>query len=229
MKNYANYPEPIVVINQDKACELVVIWLHGLGADGKDFLGLIDNLPLAQKIDIRFIFPNAPVIPVTVNAGMRMRAWYDVHALDFNSRQDLDGVKNSAQMINVIIKHEMERNLSAKQIILGGFSQGGAISLYLGARLPFALGGIVALSTYLIDPEQFAVERADNSLDTPIFMAHGIFDAVVPLYLAQAGLQILKQEKYQVDWHTYPLPHSVDYNEIQHINDFLEKVYTRIK
>ena len=195
-----------------------VIWLHGLGADGNDFLPVAEALNLPG---VRFIFPHAPERPVTINGGYTMRAWYDLFGLEINSRQDEEGIRATQATIEVLIAQEQQRGISPERIILAGFSQGGAIALHTALRQPQPLAGVLALSTYLPLKQQLADEMHSANRDVPVFMAHGTFDNVINIAIAQASAQLLRDSGYAVEWHEYAMPHSVCPEEIADIRDFL--------
>lgn len=204
-----------------------VIWLHGLGADGNDFVPIVHELDLKGAPDIRFVFPHAPMQPVSINNGSVMRAWYDVKwgDLEGHAKQpDEKGVRASQAAIGRIIEREISRGSSAGKIILAGFSQGGAIALQTGLRHPQKLGGIMALSTYLPLAESFADEASEQNRKTPIFMAHGTEDAVIPFQMAARSRDILVEHGYDIDWHEYPMQHSVCLEEIADIARWLRSV-----
>lgn len=200
-----------------------IIWMHGLGADGNDFVPIINELQLPDT-PIRFVFPHAPIMPVTVNHGMRMRAWYDVLSVDFADRTDDDGVRASQQLIEALIAREKERGSPAERIVLAGFSQGGAMSLQTGLRHGERLAGIMALSTYLPIADSLAAEASPANRDVPIFMAHGTQDQVIPLIYARESRDILTAKGYSVEWHEYPMAHSLCMEEVQHIGAWLQRV-----
>jgi phospholipase/carboxylesterase len=201
------------------APELAVIWLHGLGADGHDFEPIVPELRLRRAV--RFVFPHAPVRPVTINNGLEMRAWYDIVGFDA-AREDDAGIRASAAAVARLVDREVERGVAAEGIVLAGFSQGGAIALQLGLREARRLAGVVALSTYLPLAATLAREKSAANAAVPIFMAHGEYDPVIPLKHADASRQILEREGYDVDWHVYPMPHSVCAPEIAAIAAWLE-------
>ncbi|NQD36245.1 alpha/beta fold hydrolase [Permianibacter sp. IMCC34836] len=201
-----------------------VIWLHGLGADGHDFEPIVGELRLPADLPIRFIFPHAPVQPVTINGGYAMRAWYDILEANLGRRVDEAGVRQSAVQVAELIEREVSRGIPAHKIVLAGFSQGGAITLFLGLRYPQRLAGLLALSTYLPCPETLASERSAAMRDAPIFMAHGSFDPVVPLALARDTERRLHELDYAADFREYPMPHSVCGPELQDIRGFLLQV-----
>jgi len=201
-----------------------VIWLHGLGADGNDFAGLVPELDLTGCPGIRFIFPHAPEIPVTINGGYVMPAWYDLLGTDMISRQDAAGIGASEKAITALIEREIARGIPAKRIVLAGFSQGCAMALHTGLRFPQALAGIMALSGYLPLAERFAAERTAANAHTPIFMAHGSQDPVVLPARGEASRDLLSSLGYPVQWHSYPMPHSLHPREVADISIFLRQV-----
>lgn len=201
-----------------------VIWLHGLGADGNDFVPIVRELTLPKDFGIRFIFPHAPIQPVTINGGMRMRAWYDIEYIDLGRKIDQNGVRSSQKGIEALIQKEKDRGIPANKILLAGFSQGGAVVLQTGLCFGEKLAGIVALSTYLPIPEATSTEASTINKDIPIFMAHGTEDSVVLPTLAKKSYQTLIDNGYQVEWQEYPMPHSVCLEEIEAISDFLQKI-----
>jgi phospholipase/carboxylesterase len=204
-----------------------VIWLHGLGADGHDFAGLVPELDLSGCPPIRFIFPHAPSMPVTVNGGYVMPAWYDIRGADLLSRQDNAGIRASELAICALIAREIARGIPASRIVLAGFSQGCAMALHTGLRYPQTLAGIMALSGYLPLTESFAVERSPANAHTPIFMAHGSQDPVVIPARGEASRDLLTRLGYAVQWHSYPMPHSLHPQEIVDISAFLARVLAR--
>jgi phospholipase/carboxylesterase len=199
-----------------------VIWLHGLGADGNDFAPIIASLHL-PKAAIRFVFPHAPVQPVTINGGMRMRAWYDISDGAIR-REDEAGVRASQKLIEALIACEKERGTTADRLVLAGFSQGGAIALHAGLRHAERIAGIMALSTYLPIADKFPAEAGAANRDVPIFMAHGSDDPVIPLARAEQSRGILQSLGYAVQWREYPMQHSVCPEEVTDIGAWLRKV-----
>jgi len=207
-------------ITPDESPRGSVIWLHGLGADASDFEPIVPMLKVGAPL--RFVFPNAPVRPVTINAGMEMRAWYDI-----DPRAPLagtDDIRASAGAIERLIEREAERGVPAERVVLAGFSQGGVIALHLGLRHPARLAGIMGLSTYVHDHEHLADEVSLASADVPIFMAHGNADPMIPIARAVTARQALEALGYQVEWHEYPMGHQVCPEEIDHIGDWLARV-----
>lgn len=199
-----------------------VLWLHGLGADAHDFEPIVPQLVQADWPPLRFVFPNAPVRPVTINGGLPMRAWYDVAAFDLSQKQDAAGIRASIVEVENLIAREAERGVPATNIVLTGFSQGGAIALAAGLRHARPLAAIVALSTYLPIADLTADERHAASAATPIFMGHGAFDPVVPQYQGERSRDQLRAWGYNVDWHSYPMVHQVCPQEIADLAAFLE-------
>lgn len=206
--------------------DISIIWLHGLGADGNDFVPIVSQIKLSASV--KFIFPHAPIQPVTINGGYKMRAWYDIHYQDLVFKEDEKGLRNSQQLIEDWIAHERNRGIAPSRIFLAGFSQGGAIALQTGLRYTESLGGILALSTYLPLSSTLQSEANMNNKNIPIFMAHGIQDPIVPLFLALGSRQHLEKLGYQVNWHEYLMPHSVCEDEIEDIEQWLEKILSKI-
>lgn len=215
---------PHIQIDTAPKPSAAVIWLHGLGADGNDFAGLVPELDLTGCPAIRFIFPHAPEIPVTINGGYVMPAWYDILGTDLISRQDAAGIRTSEKAITALIEREMARGIPASRIVLAGFSQGCAMALHTGLRFPQALAGIMALSGYLPLAEHFAAERTAANARTPIFMAHGSQDPVVAPARGEASRDLLVRLGYPVQWHSYPMPHSLHPREVADIAVFLSQV-----
>ncbi len=215
---------PFVEIESAPQPTAAVIWLHGLGADGNDFAGLVPELNLAGCPPIRFIFPHAPSIPVSVNGGYVMPAWYDLLGLDLVSKQDAAGIQKSEAAIQALIANEVARGIPTERIVLAGFSQGCAMALHTALRLPQKIAGVMALSGYLPLADRFAAERNTANASTPIFMAHGTQDPVVVLARGEDSRDALVALGHPVQWHTYPMPHSVHPQEIADISDFLRQV-----
>ena len=201
-----------------------VIWLHGLGADGNDFAPMVPQLRLTGCRATRFIFPNAPRIPVTLNAGYVMPAWYDILGTELVRVEDAAGIRRSAMQLEALIAHEVARGIAPKHIVLAGFSQGCAMALHTGLRHGKPLAGVMALSGYLPLAATLAAERSAANQKTPIFMAHGLMDPMVPVARAQASRAALQGLGYDVRWHTYPMPHSVHPQEVADIGTFLQTV-----
>jgi len=204
-----------------------VIWMHGLGADGNDFAPVVHELDLPGAAAIRFVFPHAPMRPVTINNGHVMRAWYDVSFgdLEGKSRQaDERGVRESQAQIGSLIEREIRRGIGADNVVLAGFSQGGAMALQTGLRYPARLAGLIALSTYLPLAESLVQEAAPANRATPIFMAHGTFDPLVPCMMGAGSRTFLAELGYPVEWHEYPMQHSVCQEEIQDIAKWLTSI-----
>lgn len=199
----------------------VVLWLHGLGADGHDFAPIVPQLLRPGWPPLRFVFPHAPVRPITLNGGLPMRAWYDIAGFDLAQKQDEAGVRASIGAVEALIQRENERGVPTSNIVLTGFSQGGAIALAAGLRHAQRLSAIVALSTYLPIEGKTADERAAANAATPIFMGHGAFDPVVPQYLGEHSRDRLREWGHAVEWHSYPMAHQVCPQEIGDLADFL--------
>ncbi len=201
-----------------------VIWMHGLGADGHDFESVVPELVHPGERSLRFVFPNAPVRPVTINGGYAMRAWYDIAGIDRHSKQDEEGIRASDAAIRALIRREHGRGIASQRIALAGFSQGGAMALFSGTRYPEKLAGIMGLSCYMLMDSTFESERAPANQSTPVFLGHGDHDPVVHLTLGEATRDLLVAANYAVEWRSYPMPHSVCLEEIAHIRAWLRRV-----
>jgi phospholipase/carboxylesterase len=201
-----------------------VIWLHGLGADGHDFEPIVPEIVGRGERAWRFVFPHAPVRPVTINGGMSMRAWYDIKGLDRQAAEDAAGFRDTDVQVRELIAREVKRGIAAHRIVLAGFSQGGAVSLYTSVRFAETLAGVMALSCYLPRQSSFIAERAAANNATPIFMAHGQGDPVIALGLGVQSRNFLKAQGYAVEWHEYPMAHAVCAAEIADIREFLFRV-----
>ena len=203
-----------------------IIWLHGLGADGHDFESIAHELHLNAEPGIHFIFPNAPVQPITINGGMQMRAWYDILEMSVEHKVDIAGIYQSAKLIGRLIEQEMDKGIPSAHILLAGFSQGGVIALYAGLRYPYKLAGIIALSSYLPALEQLKTERSTANSATPIFMGHGILDSVVAIESGKAAFNALHALEFNVEWHDYLMEHSVCIEELGHISTFINNIFS---
>jgi phospholipase/carboxylesterase len=210
-----------VEVETGPAPRWAVIWLHGLGADGHDFEPIVPELVEDDWPATRFVFPHAPVRAVTINGGVRMRAWYDILGLEIAQRQDEAGVRESVAFVRSLVARENARGVPSARIVLAGFSQGGAIALAAALRHPEALAGVVALSTYLPIAESTGAERSPANQALPVFMAHGNLDPVVGHALGLMSKGYLEALGYQVDWHSYPMPHSVCAEEIEDLARWL--------
>jgi len=224
MQTMDTTPTPIERNPTDGRANASVIWLHGLGADGNDFVPIVEQFRFSSAHPIRFVFPHAPIRPVTVNGGMHMRAWYDILGLDFSRGEDRVGLQESEQCIHQLIEREISLGIPTERITLAGFSQGGALSLYTGLRYPHPLASIIALSAYLPTLTEWATVSSVAHRKTPIFMAHGLFDPIVPLTLAQSSCQKLESLGHAIQWHTYSMAHSVLPEEILDIRRFLQSI-----
>lgn len=198
-----------------------ILWLHGLGADGHDFAPIVPELVRPEWPALRFVFPHAPVRAVTINAGMRMRAWYDIRDLDLAQRADESGVNESIAQVEALVAREAERGIPAHRLILAGFSQGGAITLAAGLLRATPFAGLVALSSYLPMHDRAAQRLATGANAQPVFMAHGTQDPVVPFVAGAASAQMLSSLGFRVDFHRYAMPHSVSAEEIRDLGDWL--------
>lgn len=216
---------PLVIETGSRSADSCVIWLHGLGADGHDFEPIVPELHLSPDLNVRFIFPHAPMMPVTINQGFVMRAWYDIKSAEISSHPDEANIRSSAELVNTMVDEQIASGIEANRIILAGFSQGGAIVLQAGLRQTHALAGIMALSTYLPLPEKLADEKTEANQNIPIFLAHGAIDQVIPVELAYATRGQLEKAGYKPEWHEYEhMPHSVSLDEINHISAWLQKI-----
>lgn len=201
-----------------------VIWLHGLGADGHDFEPIVPELVRAGERALRFVFPHAPVRPVTLNGGFRMRAWYDIMAIDRRAPQDETGIRASQAAVEELIRRENDRGIATARIVLAGFSQGGAIALFAGTRHAARLAGLIGLSCYPLLAGSLAAERAPGNPATPVFLGHGLQDQVVAPALGEHGRALLAGAGYEVEWHTYSMPHSVCPEEVADLAAWLRRV-----
>ena len=204
--------------------QAAVIWMHGLGADAHDFEPAVPALAPGTDVPVRFVFPDAPRLPVTINGGAVMPAWYDIVGFGDAAPQDLQGIRSSAAAIEQLIGREQARGIPAERIVLAGFSQGGAMALHTALRFSARLAGVVALSCYLPVSDTFAAEAQPANAATPVFMAHGEYDPVVDPRRGQASMALLRAAGYPVRWHTYPMPHSVVVEELADVREFLIEV-----
>ncbi|MEM7280165.1 MAG: carboxylesterase [Pseudomonadota bacterium] len=200
-----------------------VVWLHGLGADGHDFEPIVPHLGI--NTPLRFVFPHAPVRPITINGGMSMRAWYDILAFDRNAIQDEQGIRDSAELAHALMLREVDRGIPWNKIVLAGFSQGGAITLYQSVRMKERLAGIMALSTYMPMEKHFDSESVSTNKDTPFFLAHGQYDPVLPCTMGEDAHKLLTQHGFKPQWTVYPMEHSVSMEEIADIKTWLAGVF----
>ena len=196
-----------------------VIWLHGLGADGHDFEPIVPELDLPSTLPLRFIFPHAPIRPVTINGGMAMRAWYDILSLDTAGRADASGVQESTAILDALVDREIERGIAADKIVIAGFSQGGAIAINAVLHSTRRLAGLMALSTYI--PLPTAIDANQGHRDMPVFMAHGSLDPMLPMQWGKASADRLVEAGFVVEWHEYPMAHAVCPDEIRDIRNWL--------
>ncbi len=206
-----------------------IVWMHGLGADGHDFVDVVPELHLPARPGVRFVFPHAPMRPVTINGGHVMRAWYDIRDDGGLRREDAGGVRASQKAIEALIEREKARGVPAASIVLAGFSQGGAMALHAGLRHAERLAGVMALSCSLPLADTVAAEGAPANRDVPIFMAHGTHDPMIPMARARRAYETLMGLGYRVEWHEYPMPHSVCAEEIADITVWLGKVFAAVR
>jgi phospholipase/carboxylesterase len=213
-----------IAVEPDGAPDSSVILMHGLGADGHDFEPLVEELQLPESPAIRWVFPHAPVRPVTVNGGQRMRAWFDVTAINESAPEDEAGIRASSESIGVLIRAEREQGIPAERIILAGFSQGGAMALFTALRWPERLAGVLAMSCWLPMAASLAGEESPANTAVPLLMAHGTMDPLVPIRMAETTRDLLSARGRGVDWHTYPMAHGVCEQEIEDVRDWVLKV-----
>ncbi len=211
------------------AHKATVIWLHGLGADGSDFVPIVPELGLPDDLGVRFVFPHAPVRPVTLNAGMRMRAWFDVLSLDRGADFNREHLEVSAVQLEALVERELDRGIPAERILLAGFSQGGVVALYTGLRHPRRLAGVLAISTHYPDsdpePDRVRAEGSEANRGLPVFLAHGAYDPLIPLPFAERSRRAIEGAGYDVEWHTYPVAHAVCPEEIRDISTWLQTCF----
>lgn len=207
--------------------DAAIIVMHGLGADGNDFVPICDQLDLSAVGAVRYVFPHAPVRPVTINGGYRMRAWFDVLSFERGKNEDEAGLRQSQADIAELIDAEIARGVPASRIVVMGFSQGCAMTLMTGLRYPQRLAGLVGLSGYLPLPDSVPAERSEANADVPVFLAHGTADPVIPFARAEAARDVLTGLGYPVEWHAYSMVHTVSMQELQDIHAFLLKVLAR--
>lgn len=213
-----------VEITPDSPPAYAVIWLHGLGADGHDFEAIVPELDIDPSLPVRWVFPNAPMRPVTINGGMVMRAWYDIREADLSRGVDTDGIHESSRLLTHLIQKEIDAGIPSDRIVLAGFSQGGVIVLHTGLRHATPLAGILALSTYCPTVTDLAAERSDSNLTTPILMAHGRFDPLIPISIAAQTRDALVKLDYSLQWREYPMQHEVCMQQLHDISAWMRTV-----
>lgn len=214
---------PFVEVNPKGPHDAVVIWLHGLGDSGNGFAPIVPQLRLPDALKVRFIFPHAPVRPVTINGGMPMRAWYDITSLDFNNRADTTGVHQSAAQVKALLHAEMSQGIPSERIVLAGFSQGGVIAYHLATRLALPLAGVLALSTYMSEPDKLHLEAHEANKNTDFMVMHGQQDEVVPMFLGHSAFKLLEQNAYPVQWKEYVMQHNVCPQQLVDISNWLQQ------
>lgn len=215
---------PYVEVNPAKTADAVVIWLHGLGDSGNGFAPIVPQLGLPSDMAVRFVFPHAPVIPVTINNGMEMRAWYDIKTLSFEDRADMAGVERSAAQVEQLVNREIANGIAPERVVLAGFSQGGVIAYYVSLRQQQKLAGVLTLSTYMCDADQSRKDWQDSNKDTPFFASHGAYDEMVPMALGKAAYLNLKEAGFNVRFEQYPMQHNVHGQQLQDISAWLQDV-----
>lgn len=212
-----------VVIDPKDGHEATVIWMHGLGADGNDFAPIVPALHFAKADRVKYIFPNAPVRPVTLNGGMPMRAWFDLDELPKRKSLDVEGIYDSVERIKKIIDAEIEAGVSSDKIILAGFSQGASIATATALHYPKQLGGVMCLSGLIVDDAALAPDP-NIQQKAPFFMAHGTGDQVIPIQMGVSSCEVVRRWGFDVDWHQYNMAHSVCPEEVQDISEFMGRV-----
>jgi phospholipase/carboxylesterase len=217
-------PLETIQVETAPAPDAAIIWLHGLGADGNDFVPVVPELVKRGERAWRFVFPHAPARPVTINGGMRMRAWYDIVSLAGRTVEDEAGFRDTDVLVRELIFREIQRGIPARRIVLAGFSQGGAVSLYTAPRFPEPLAGIMVLSAYLPLASRLAAHHQPANLATPIFMAHGLADATLPIKMALDSREQLQALGYSIEWHQYPMAHALCSEEVADIRHYLSRV-----
>jgi phospholipase/carboxylesterase len=222
-----NETEQAVVLEPASPADAAVIWLHGLGADGHDFVPIVEELRLPSTMAVRFLFPHARPRPVTINNGFVMRAWYDITSLGPDRKEDEAGIRESADVVRAYVEQENARGIASDRIVIAGFSQGGAIALQAALRHPQRLAGVMALSTYLPLQQTLATEASPANRDVPILMCHGLRDNMVPATLGKSSRDVLQGLGYTVEWQAYPMEHSVCMEEVLDISKWLQARFTR--
>lgn len=212
-----------VTLSPAAAPVATVIVLHGLGADGWDFVPVVQEFRLPASLSVRFVFPHAPVRPITVNGGYEMRGWYDIRDFSITGREDVEGMTESADRVAEYVRREAELGVPPERVVLAGFSQGGAVALHTGLRHPERLAGIVALSTYLPFRSRVAAEISQQNRDVPILMCHGREDPIVAYELGETSRDVLREHGYEVDWHAFPFAHEVSLEEITVVSAWLQR------
>ena len=210
-----------IIIETQADPDTAIIWLHGLGADGNDFVPIVEQLQIPSHMAIRFIFPHAPVRPITINQGYQMPGWYDISSQSIVDEEDEYGIKESSAILKQLCEEQEAKGINSSNIVIAGFSQGGAVALHCGCRYPRPLAGIMALSTYIALPDTLADEISDSAAETPVFMAHGRQDEVVAYEHGLRGKELLDEHNIDVHWHEYDMGHAVCGEEIQHIRQWL--------
>jgi len=222
MPHQTNETDKGVTLEPSTQARAAVIWLHGLGADGNDFVPIVPEMKLPDELAVRFVFPHAEVRPVTLNAGMSMRAWYDIFSLERGGPVDEAGIRASAERVEQLIAEQKEKGIASDKIIVAGFSQGGAIALHAGLRHKERLAGVLGLSTYLPLEQTVPAEASDANRDVPVMLCHGSQDPMLPIQLGQHSCEALRQLGYDPQWRDYPMQHQVCLEEIQDISRWMQ-------
>lgn len=219
-----SFNENGIILTPAHPPKYAIIWLHGLGADGSDFLPVVPELHLPNHLPVRFIFPHAPFKPVTINNGNVMRAWYDIYSMSIDQRIDQQGINDSIKLLSQWIQHEESSGIPTQNILLAGFSQGAVVALTAGLRYPKPLGGLMGLSGYLPEPNALFANTSLANKSTPIFIGHGTEDTVVPFFLGEHAVEELRKHEYHVSAYSYPMGHSVCAKEVEDMSKWLGKV-----
>lgn len=226
MNDAAREPLDCVVRETGPSPAHTIVWLHGLGADGHDFEPIVPQLQCTARRPVRFVFPHAPVRPVTVNNGMSMRAWYDIRGLEIDRDQDATGIADSLARVNALVDAELARGVDPGHLVLAGFSQGGAIALRTGLARSSPLAGVVGLSCYLLQADRLSDWAAPESAGVPVFMGHGDVDPIVPAVLGRRSARFLEEAGYHVQWWTWPMAHAVSPGEIARLDEWLDRRFS---
>ena len=213
-----------ITVEPKESADSCVIWLHGLGDSGAGFSPIVPILDLPKDHRIRFIFPHAPQQAVTINRGAVMRSWYDIKSMDLHNRAEMSDVLKSEKALHALIQEQLDNGIKAEKIVLAGFSQGGVVSLFTGLRYPTKLAGVLAMSCYLPNGDKLPTQLATANQKTPILQQHGELDEVVPLSAGNMAQQLLLEHKYQTQWQTYPMPHTVITEQLTDISTWLKKI-----
>ncbi|MER2492465.1 alpha/beta hydrolase [Catenovulum sediminis] len=216
---------PHIDVNPKGDVKALVVWMHGLGDSGHGFAPLVPELKIPDELGIRFVFPHAPVRPITINGGVPMRGWYDIASFEFNQRADEKGVLESAKQLQLLIDSELDKySLTSDKLIIAGFSQGGVMAYHLGCRQAKPAAGILSLSAYLAMPERLQAEVSASAKQTPVMVMHGTHDEIVPVALGRVSAEHVKNAGFNLEWHEYPMQHNVCAEQIQKISGWIQQI-----